>query len=85
MKKEQPEIPHGMGKVVGCFKRWRNKHPGVRLPIPKSLWILAAEVARENGVVRTAQDSRIGVRQTQAVGGVERRWSQSRGNAADVL
>jgi hypothetical protein len=55
MKKKQPDIPHGMRKIVGRFKRWRNKHPGVRLPIPKSLWILAAEVARENGVGRTAQ------------------------------
>jgi|SRR5579872_30105 len=55
MKRKQPDIPHGMKKIVGRFKRWRNKHPGVRLPIPKSLWIAAAEVARENGVGRTAQ------------------------------
>jgi hypothetical protein len=55
MKREQPDIPHGMRKIVGRFKRWRNKHPGVRLPIPKHLWILAAEAARENGVGRTAQ------------------------------
>src|ERR1700686_2063806 len=55
MKREQPDIPPGMRKIVGRFNRWRNKHPGVRLPIPKALWILAAEVARENGVGRTVQ------------------------------
>ncbi len=55
MKRKQPDIPHGMRKIVVRFQRWRNKHPGVRLPIPKSLWIAAAEVARENGVGRTAQ------------------------------
>jgi|SRR5579864_604555 len=55
MKRKQPDIPHGMRKMVGRFKRWRNKHPGVRLPIPKHLWIAAAEAARENGVGRTAQ------------------------------
>jgi hypothetical protein len=55
MKRDLPDIPHGMRKIVGRFKRWRNKHPGVRLPIPKHLWIAAAEVARENGVGRTAQ------------------------------
>ena len=55
MKKEQADIPHGMRKIVGRFQRWRNKHPGVCLPIPKHLWIAAAAVARENGVGRTAQ------------------------------
>src|ERR1035437_8735811 len=55
MTKEQPDIPHGMRKVYRRVERWRNKHPGVRLPIPKALWISAAEAARENGVSRTAQ------------------------------
>ena len=55
MRKQQPDIPHGMWKVYRRFERWRDKHPGVRLPIPKSLWTKAAEAARENGVGCTAQ------------------------------
>ncbi len=50
MKKEQLDIPHGMMKIYRRFERWRSKHPGGRLPIPKHLWISAAEAARENGV-----------------------------------
>jgi hypothetical protein len=55
MKKEQPDIPHGMMKTYRRFEKWRSKHPGVLLPIPKHLWISAAEAARESGVGRTAQ------------------------------
>jgi hypothetical protein len=53
--KERPDIPHGMRRVYRRFERWRSKHPGVRLPIPKALWISAAEAAQQNGVGRTAQ------------------------------
>jgi hypothetical protein len=55
MAVEPSEIPRGMGRVYRRFARWRNAHPGVRLPIPPRLWKAAAQVAREYGVCRTAQ------------------------------
>ena len=55
MSKERSDIPCGLRRVYGRFQRWRNKHPQARLPIPKRLWLAAAEAARENGVGRTAQ------------------------------
>jgi hypothetical protein len=36
MKRKQADIPHGMRKIVGRSKRWRNKHPGVHLRIPRT-------------------------------------------------
>ena len=44
----------GMRGIHGRFARWRKSHTG-RLPIPESLWMAAAEVAREHGVFRTAK------------------------------
>jgi hypothetical protein len=55
MAKEPPEIPQGMRRVYRRFERWRSAHPGVRLPIPKSLWASAAKAAREHGVCPTAK------------------------------
>ena len=55
MATEPPNVPQGMRRVHRRFARWRSAHPGVRLPIPGPLWASAAEVARENGVGRTAQ------------------------------
>ncbi len=50
-----PDIPHNMRRVYGRFERWRSAHTGVRLPIPERLWRAAVEVAREQGIFRTAK------------------------------
>jgi hypothetical protein len=55
MTKDSSDIPRGLRRIYGRFQRWRKKHPQARLPIPKRLWLAAAEAARENGVGRTAQ------------------------------
>lgn len=54
MGRAAPDIPDGMRALHGRFARWRKSHTG-RLPIPESLWMAAAEVAREHGVFRTAK------------------------------
>lgn len=59
MATERRDIPHGMRRVYRRFERWRSAHTGARLPIPKPLWRLAAEAAREHGVCRTAQVLRL--------------------------
>jgi hypothetical protein len=56
--KRLPEVPAGMERIYRRFERWRSSHRG-RLPIPESLWAAAAEVARENGVFRTAKIVRL--------------------------
>jgi hypothetical protein len=53
--KQLSDIPHGLRSVYRRFQYWRNKHPQSRLPIPKRLWLAAAEAARGNGVGKTAQ------------------------------
>ena len=55
MAKEPLEIPQGMRRVYGRFERWRSAHPGVRLPIPKPLWMSAAKAARKHGIFLTAK------------------------------
>jgi len=52
------EIPAGMRRVCQRFERWREGHKA-RLPIPDKLWALAAQVAREHGVFRTAKVLRL--------------------------
>jgi hypothetical protein len=54
MGRAAPEVPDSMRGIHGRFARWRKSHAG-RLPIPQPLWAAAAEVARENGVFRTAK------------------------------
>jgi hypothetical protein len=41
-------------KVRQRFAQWREQHPG-RQPLPKELWVAAAELARRHGVNRIAQ------------------------------
>jgi transposase-like protein len=52
------DVPDGMQKIYRLFERWRSSQQG-RLPIPKTLWASAAEVAREHGVFRTAKILRL--------------------------
>jgi hypothetical protein len=59
MATKPSEIPRGMQRIYQRFARWRNAHPGVRLPIPPRLWKAAAKVAGEHGVCRTAQVLRL--------------------------
>jgi hypothetical protein len=59
MANELPDIPRNMRKVQRRFEQWRSAHAGVRLPIPKRLWAVAAELAREHGVFPTAKALRL--------------------------
>jgi len=54
----QYEMPAAIREAQQRFEEWRSSQPG-RRPIPKSLWLLAAELARQNGVFRTAQALRL--------------------------
>ena len=45
-----PELEHARGRIA----RWRKKRVS-RAPIPEQLWSLAASVAREHGLSRTAR------------------------------
>jgi hypothetical protein len=59
MSKRVPyEIPAGLKEVQQRFEEWRSSHSG-RRPIPKPLWALAAELAGQHGVFRTAQILRL--------------------------
>jgi hypothetical protein len=51
-------VPDGMREVYLRFERWRSEPTG-RLPIPEDLWASAAEVAKEQGVFRTAKCLRL--------------------------
>jgi hypothetical protein len=63
------EIPGGLKEAKQRFDEWRGSHSG-RQPIPEALWTLAAELAGQHGVFRTAQILRLDYnklkRQTQA-------------------
>jgi hypothetical protein len=58
MARPAPEIPAKIRQVERRFERWRNSHPGGK-PLPTALWASAVEVAKEHGVVRTAQVLRL--------------------------
>jgi len=53
-----PDIPHNMQRLSRRFERWRSAHTG-RLPIPTRLWAAAVELARQEGVFRTAKALRL--------------------------
>lgn len=57
-KRAQYEIPAGLKEAEQRFAEWRSSHSG-RRPIPEPLWALAAELASEHGVFRTAQVLRL--------------------------
>lgn len=59
MASEPSDIPRGMQRIYQRFPHWRSAHPGMRLPIPPRLWKAAAQVAREQGICRTAQVLRL--------------------------
>ena len=54
----QYEIPAKLKEAQERFEQWRSSQTG-RRPIPESLWVLAAELARQHGVFRTAQVLRL--------------------------
>ena len=56
--KEPFEVPAGMRRVCRRFERWRKGHTA-RLPIPATLWVAAAEAAREHGVFRASKALRL--------------------------
>ena len=68
--KFEDEIPAGLKEAQQRFEEWRSSHAG-RQPIPEPLWTLAAELAGEHGVFRTAQVLRLDYtklkQQTQAL------------------
>ena len=57
-KRAQFETPAGLLEASQRFEEWRNSHSG-RRPIPATLWRVAAELAREYGVFRTAKVLRL--------------------------
>jgi hypothetical protein len=54
MATAEADVPIGMRRVYRRLQRWRSKRTG-RGPIPESLWAAAVELAKERGVLRTAQ------------------------------
>ncbi len=54
MASEFPVIPLNMRKIFRRLERWRSTHTG-RRPIPESLWVAAADLAREHGIYPTAK------------------------------
>jgi hypothetical protein len=52
------EAPAGLQELAKQFEEWRSSHAG-RKPIPESLWMGAAEAARQHGVFRTAKILRL--------------------------
>jgi hypothetical protein len=52
------EIPAGLKEAQERFEQWRSSQTG-RRPIPESLWVSASELARQHGVLRTAQVLRL--------------------------
>ena len=57
-QRAQYEIPAEMREAKQRFEEWRNSQSG-RKPLPESLWVLAATMARQHGVFRTAQVLRL--------------------------
>lgn len=57
-KRAQYEIPAGLKEAQERFADWRGSHAG-RKAIPAALWKLAADLAAEHGVFRTAQALRL--------------------------
>lgn len=57
-KRAEYEIPAGVKEAQRRFEEWRSSQPG-RRPIPEPLWALAAELAGQHGVFRTAQALRL--------------------------
>jgi hypothetical protein len=58
MADKTQQIPNEMRRAHGCFERYREVHAG-RRPIPEALWKMAAELASEHSVFRTAQVLRL--------------------------
>ena len=52
------EIPAGLREAQQRFEKFRNSHSG-RKKLPEPLWALAAQLAVEHGVFRTAQVLRL--------------------------
>src|SRR5512140_2014550 len=57
-RRVQYEIPATLKDAQQRFEEWRSSHSG-RRPIPEPLWVLAAELATQYGVFRTAQVLRL--------------------------
>jgi hypothetical protein len=57
-RRARHEIPAGFNYALQPVVEWRGSHSG-RRPIPESLWALAAELASQHGVFRTAQVVRL--------------------------
>jgi len=57
-KRVEYEIPAGLKEAQQRFAEWRGAQSG-RRPIPGALWSLAAELASQHGVFRTAQILRL--------------------------
>ena len=58
VKRVEYVIPAGLKEAQQRFAEWRGAQSG-RRPIPEGLWSLAAELASQHGVCRTAQVLRL--------------------------
>jgi hypothetical protein len=58
MADKTQQIPNAMRRAHGRCERYRKEHMG-RRPIPETLWKMAAELASEHGIFRTAQVLRL--------------------------
>jgi len=58
MRRTAYEIPAELKEAQERFAQWRSSQKG-RRPIPEELWQLAAELAGQHGVFRTAQVLRL--------------------------
>lgn len=51
-------VPKELARGRQCFEKWRRTHKR-RTRLPEPLWALAAKLAREHGLNRTAQTLRL--------------------------
>jgi len=58
MPRPTPVVPTDLQELSGRFEDWRRTRRG-KVPIPESLWVAAAELARSRGVCQTAQVLRL--------------------------
>ena len=58
MPRPTPAVPSDLQELSGRFEDWRRTRRG-KSPIPESLWVAAAELARSHGVCQTAQALRL--------------------------
>ena len=70
-------------EVRARFEEWRQNRQG-KSPIPDELWLAAAELARRDGINRTAAELHLGRRQTETADGSESNFWKAGPNVRGV-